>query len=101
MKRYVITVDFQLHPGSLPQFLPLMLDNAEKSRTHEAGCDRFDVLLPPGESDRVILYEIYRDEAAFQVHLKTSHFIDFDAATRALIKDKKIGKLFIENDNGK
>jgi quinol monooxygenase YgiN len=101
MKRYVITVDFQLHPGRLQEFLPLMLDNAEKSRTLEPGCHRFDVLLPAGETDRVFLYEIYQDEAAFQAHLKTAHFIEFDAATRSLIKDRRIGKLWIENDNGK
>jgi quinol monooxygenase YgiN len=101
MKRYVITVDFQLRPGSLARFLPLMLDNAEKSRTLEPGCDRFDVLLPAAETDRVFLYEIYRDEAAFQVHLKTAHFLEFDVASRAFVQDKKVGKLWIENDNGK
>ena len=101
MKRYVITVDFQLHPGAMQQFLPLMLDNAERARTLEPGCDRFDVLLPAGEADRVFLYEIYHDEAAFQTHIKTAHFIEFDAATRALFRDRRIGKLWIENDNGK
>jgi (4S)-4-hydroxy-5-phosphonooxypentane-2,3-dione isomerase len=101
MKRYAVTVDFFLHPGTMGRFLPLMLDNAEKSRTLEPGCHRFDVLLPAGESDRVFLYEIYQDEAAFQAHLKTTHFLEFDAATRACIKDRKIGKLWIENDNGK
>jgi autoinducer 2-degrading protein len=101
MKRYVITVDFQLHPGTLAQFLPLMLDNAEKSRTLEPGCHRFDVLVPASEGDRVFLYEIYQDEAAFQAHLKTGHFSEFDAASRPYVKDKRIGKLWIENDNGK
>jgi quinol monooxygenase YgiN len=101
MKRYVITVDFRLHPGRLAQFLPLMLENAEKSRTLEPGCHRFDVLLPAGETDRVFLYEIYQDEAAFNTHREMAHFKEFDSATRALIKERAIGKLWIENDNGK
>jgi quinol monooxygenase YgiN len=101
MKRYVIAVDFVLHPGVMKKFMPLMLENAEKSRTLEPGCDRFDVCVPAGETDRVFLYEIYHDEAAFAAHLKTPHFIDFDAATKAMIKDRKIGKLWIENDDGK
>lgn len=100
MKRFVITVDFQLHPGSMSQFMPLMLDNAEKSRTLEPGCHRFDVLTFAGETDRVFLYEIYTDEAAFAVHLKTPHFLEFSAATQAMIKDRRIGKLWIENDRG-
>lgn len=100
MKRYVVAVDFILQPGSMARFMPLMLENAEKSRTEEPGCDRFDVCVPAGETDRVFLYEIYRDEAAFATHLKTEHFLQFDAATKAIIKERKVGKLWIENDNG-
>ena len=85
MKRYVITVEFVVHPGSMRQFMPLMLDNAEKSRTLEPGCDRFDVCVPAGETDRVFLYEVYKDEAAFAAHLKTAHFLQFDSATKAII----------------
>ncbi len=101
MKRYVIAVDFILHPGVAEQFMPLKLDNAEKSRTLEPGCDRFDVCAPAGERDCVFLYEIYKDEAAFAAHLKTPHFLAFDAATKAMIKERKVGKLWIENDDGK
>ena len=100
MKRYVITVEFTLYPGAMAQFMPLMLDNAEKSRTLEPGCDRFDVCVPAGEPDRVFLYEIYRDEGAFAAHLKTEHFVQFDAATKPIIKERRIGKLWIENDSG-
>src|SRR6185369_1026981 len=32
MSRFVITVDFVLHPGALREFLPLMVENANKSR---------------------------------------------------------------------
>lgn len=101
MKRYVVAVDFIVHPGSMQKFMPLMLDNAEKSRTLEPGCDRFDVCVPAGESDRVFLYEIYKDEAAFAAHLKTEHFVQFDAATKSIIKERKVAKLWIENDNGR
>jgi len=98
-KRYVIAVTFILHPGVMEKFMPLMLDNAQKSRTLEAGCDRFDVCAPTGE-ERVFLYEIYQDEAAFAAHLKMPHFLEFDAATRAMIKERKVDKLWIENDDG-
>ena len=36
--------------------------------TDEPGCRRFDVVEPQGEPDRVLLYEIYDDEAAFDAH---------------------------------
>jgi quinol monooxygenase YgiN len=101
MKRYVVAVDFALQPGIQAEFMPLMLDNAEKSRTLEPGCDRFDVCLPAGETDRVFLYEIYQDEAAFASHLKADHYLRFAEATKAMIKDRRVAKLWIENDNGR
>jgi quinol monooxygenase YgiN len=101
MKRYVVTVDFVLQPGIMGTFMPLMLDNAEQSRTLEPGCDRFDVCVPAGETDRVFLYEVYKDEGAFAAHLKTEHFLRFDAATKAMIKERRVGRLWIENDDGR
>jgi hypothetical protein len=64
MSRFVITVDFQLHPGAMREFLPLMVENANKSRDLEPGCERFDVLLPKDSADRVFLYEapVYQGE---------------------------------------
>jgi quinol monooxygenase YgiN len=101
MRRYVVTADFRLQPGAMQAFMPLMIENAERSRTDEPGCDRFDVLVPAGETDRVFLYEIYRDEAAFQAHLQTPHFKAFNTASQAYIKERAVAKLWIENDDGK
>jgi len=101
MGRFVITVDFEVHEGKLAEFMPLMLDNAEKSRTLELGCDRFDVLVPDGGGHHVFLYEIYKNKAAFDVHLKTSHFLDFNQRSSPLIKGRSVGRFLIENDNGK
>jgi quinol monooxygenase YgiN len=98
--RFVITVEFELHDGFMPQFMPLMLDNAHKSRTLEPGCDRFDVLAPTQGGSRVFLYEIYRDRAAFEAHLNTPHFLEFAQRTKAMIKGRVLGEYFIENDDG-
>jgi len=100
MHRFVITVDFVLHDGALEKFLPLMVDNANKSRTLEPGCDRFDVMVPETGGNHVFLYEIYHDVAAFNAHLKTPHFLEFGQRTAALLKGRAIGRYFIENDNG-
>ena len=100
MSRFVITVDFHLHPGAMREFLPLMVRNANQSRELEPGCERFDVLLPKDTADRVLLYEIYTDKAAFGEHLRAAHFLSFDSATKSLIKEKKIVEYVLENDDG-
>jgi len=100
MSGYVITVEFNLHPGALKQFLPLIVENANRSRTVEPGCERFDVLVPKDSHDRILLYEIYRDKAAFGEHLKAAHFLEFNATSASLVKDKKIVEYSLENPAG-
>jgi len=90
MKGYVITVEFDVVPAQFDAFLRLMADNAEASRRDEPGCKRFDVCRPHDRENRVFLYEIYDDEAAFQAHLLTSHFKSFATATKDMITARKI-----------
>ena len=90
MSRFVIIVDFALAPGSRPAFRRLIDANARDSSERERGCQRFDVLEPAGEPDRVLLYEIYEDRAAFDVHLQSDHFRRFNAESNALVTRKSI-----------
>jgi autoinducer 2-degrading protein len=101
MPPYVITVDFYLHAGTLEPFLKLIKENADKSLTEEPGCNRFDVLIEKGAPDHIVLYEIYRDRAAFEVHLKSRHFAEFSAASQRYVKEKKLVEYEYTNDGGK
>jgi autoinducer 2-degrading protein len=87
---YVIMVDFRLKPGTMGLFRRLIDENARASVREEAGCRRFDVLVPKGEADRIMLYEIYDDRAAFEAHLKTPHFAGFNGESAALVADKSV-----------
>jgi quinol monooxygenase YgiN len=95
MRPYVIIVEFRIKAGEMQRFMPLMLENAERSLADEAGCRRFDVLS--GEDGRVILYEIYDDEAAFQAHCHSPHFHRFDEASRSLISSKRVERCTLFN----
>ena len=88
---YAITVTFALAEAAAARFIALARANAAASVADEPGCLRFDVLLGagPGAPD-VLLYEIYRDRAAFDQHLKTDHFRVFDQATRDLVMSKTV-----------
>jgi quinol monooxygenase YgiN len=90
MSRYVVIVDFYLRPGALASFRTLVDLNARLSAHDEPGCERFDVVEPSGETDRILLYEIYADRAAFDAHMKTQHFLAFDAESAALVVSKLV-----------
>jgi autoinducer 2-degrading protein len=83
----VLIVEMRLHPGKSEAFMPLLLENARHSLADEPGCRRFDVLRPVEGADRVVLYEIYDSEDAFDAHRTTDHYIEFKAAARDLLAE--------------
>ncbi|WP_421982012.1 putative quinol monooxygenase [Roseibium sp.] len=87
---FAVTVRFEIRDGMFETFMPLMLDNAKASLQEEPGCHQFDVCTDPGRPGEVFLYEIYNDAEAFQVHLKTPHFLAFDAQVSTMIADKSV-----------
>ena len=93
--RLGILVRFGLHAGMAERFLPLVKDNAAASR-NEPGCLRFDVLTDPERPDEVVLYELYDDGPAFDAHLRTRHYADFDSATAGMIAAKHVKRLRLE-----
>jgi quinol monooxygenase YgiN len=54
--------------------LDLVRYDAEHSERDEPGCLRFDVMRDRDDANRFYLYEVYRDEAAFEAHRQTPHF---------------------------
>ena len=86
-------MEFRIAAGQRDAFLVEMIRNAEVSRSVEAGCRQFDVCVDPAQPDRVVLYEVYDDSAAFDVHCQSAHFKAFSEATAAMIVDKTIDQL--------
>ena len=90
MGAYVIIVDFRINKGAKPEFRRLIDVNARNSCRNELGCRRFDVLEFPDDADRILLYEIYDDRAAFELHVKSPHFQLFNKASVPLVREKKV-----------
>lgn len=87
---YAVVVTFDIHPQDWDAFLPLMKKNAATSLNIEAQCLRFDVCTDEEHPHQVFLYEVYADRAAFEAHMKTSHFSAFNAAAGDMISDKSV-----------
>lgn len=87
---FAVTVTITTHPEKTKEFRPLMLKNAQLSLRQEQGCLQFDVATAPSRPNEFFLYELYTDAAAFDAHLASAHFLDFDQATAAMIASKSI-----------
>ena len=49
----------------------------------------------------MLFRSIYQDRAAFEFHLKSRHFAEFNAASQRYVKDKKVVEYEYTNDGGK
>jgi autoinducer 2-degrading protein len=87
---YVVIVEFTIRAEFALRFLDRVRQQARDSLELEPECHVFDVCVDPGRDDFVLLYEIYSDCGAFDTHLASSHFIDFDKTVRAWICDKQV-----------
>ncbi|MCV3207143.1 antibiotic biosynthesis monooxygenase [Mesorhizobium sp. YC-39] len=97
---FAITVAFELLEGAFPEFHRLVTENASLSVALEPDCLRFDVLTPAdaAASSHVLLYEIYRDRAAFDLHLASDHFRQFDQRSRDLVISKTVVAYRVEEN---
>ena len=87
---YVVTVEFDIKAEKLEAFRAQMIANATASREKEPGCLQFDVCADPKQPERIFLYEVYTDRAAFDAHLAAEHFKIFDRTVAPWIASKAI-----------
>lgn len=88
----VVLVELLVNSSFVGRFRDLIAANAEASLS-ETGCRRFDVLFDPKEPRRFVLYEIYDDEAAFDKHLVSNHYLNFANAIENMIEHRSIRRL--------
>lgn len=79
---YALIVTIKIKPEHRARYMEEMVGDALGSIRDEPGCLRFDVLVDNTDPNTIYLYEIYRDEAAFQEHLKAPHFIKWRDAVQ-------------------
>jgi autoinducer 2-degrading protein len=71
---FVLVVNCRIKPGNVDALMAALNENARAARETEPGCLQFDVLVDPKDPARIMLYEVYQDEAAFEAHQQTPHF---------------------------
>jgi quinol monooxygenase YgiN len=97
---YVVTVEFDIKAEKLDEFRAQMIANATASREREPGCLQFDVCADPAKPERIFLYEIYTDRAAFGTHFAAEHFKTLDRAVAPWIAAKAV-RIYDRLDPGK
>jgi quinol monooxygenase YgiN len=85
---FVLQVNIQIKPENVHGFMEKVLENAARAR-EEKGCSQFEVLVDPKDRTRVMLFEVYRDEPAFEAHQQTAHFKKYLAEAVPLLASRE------------
>ena len=74
-----IFVTFNIKPANLDQFMQASYGDAAGSVGNEPGCFRFDILKDKEVATRVHFYEVYKDQAAVDAHIKYTQYLNWRA----------------------
>ena len=85
---FVLLVNIRIKPENVDSFMKKLLENAAGARK-EPGCKTFDVLVDPADKTKVMLYEVYADEKAFEAHQATAHFKKYLAEAVPLLASRE------------
>lgn len=71
------TAHLRVRVEVVERFKARLLRHARISVTQEPGCSRFDVHQERSEPTLFLLVESYADEAAFELHRASPHYLSF------------------------
>jgi (4S)-4-hydroxy-5-phosphonooxypentane-2,3-dione isomerase len=85
---FVLEVQLRIKPENVDRFMSKCLENASHARK-EPGCKTFDVVVDPQDKTKVMLYEVYADDKAFEAHQQTPHFKKYLAEAVPLLASRE------------
>lgn len=68
MPKFAIVATIEVAPGRIDEYLPLLMAHRARSLESEPGTLQFDVVRPRDDQTKLMLYEVYQDDAAFDAH---------------------------------
>jgi len=72
MSKVAIMGTVDVVPGRRDQLIPLLIAHRARCLKDQPGTLRFEVLVPREDDARVLLFELYQDDAAFQEYLNST-----------------------------
>ena len=92
---YALVATFTVKDGQHDTFVAAMKDNVQASRK-EPGVIVYQSYAVSDNPLQFVNYEVYKDKAAFEAHLKTTHVVDFGDKSKAFLA-KDIDVTFVDS----
>lgn len=83
MAKLAIMASVEVAPGKRDQVRPQLMAHRARSRRDEPGTLQFDVLVSREDASKLLIYEVYQDDAAFAAHRNARSIAQFREETTA------------------
>ena len=84
----VLQVNIKIKPENVDSFMRKVIENAKAARS-EPGCRTFEVLVNPDDRTKVMLFEVYDDQKAFETHQAGDAFRKYIANAVPLLASRE------------
>jgi quinol monooxygenase YgiN len=85
LEKVALFVDVKTAPGQRDAFVNRVKKHGELCLSTEPGCLRFEVLIPYDDANRVLLWEVYADDAALAAHDASEHMTAYREDVSSMI----------------
>ena len=85
MPKFATVGTIEIASGRRDQLLPLLVAHKASCLKEEPGTLQFEILVPNDDDTKVLLYEVYRDDAAFEEHRNGPSFTRWREETAGMV----------------
>jgi quinol monooxygenase YgiN len=83
----VLQVNIRIKPENVDAFMAKVIENGKAARA-EPGCRQFEVLVDPDDRTKLMLFEVYDDQKAFEAHQAGAAFKKYLAEAVPLLASR-------------
>src|SRR5580704_2295742 len=85
MPKLAIVAEIEIQPGRMDEVLPLLIAHRARCLRDEPGTLGFEVLIPRDDETKLLIYEVYQDDAAFELHRNNPSIAQWRNETAGLV----------------
>ena len=87
---YVRVAEIGIDPAQVEPYRAALSEEIEASVRLEPGVLSLQAVSDRDDPARIIVFEIYADEAAYTAHLEAPHFLKYKAAVASMVTSLKL-----------
>jgi len=91
MKQPLVRIaELEIDPGQLPAYRDALKEEIATSIRVEQGVLKLFAVSVRDQPSQIRIIEVYKDQAAYELHLQTSHFKKYKTETEGMVKSLKL-----------